>query len=445
MGSRVSKKYPWRRPDADLFEDAGGEMRQRIDTDDLEIGMFVAELDRPWLESPFLFQGFLIENEQDLATLREVCRYVFVDPERSRGTAAQRKAPQAAANAAQISVEAPRARLRRPPVDAVRANDPRRFAESFQQVMKLQKRAHLALIRMIDERRIGRLVSFEPVLDVVRELTERVVENQNVALWLTKLREQDEFNATHSINVAILSIAFANHLGYEREALHAIGLGAMLHDIGLTEPSNDIIRQKVRLSEADFAVVRRHPMDGLFSLKRCHELPPMARDIIRSHHERIDGSGYPHGLKGDEIPRHVRIVGIADSYDAMTSDRAYRKAMQPPDALAELHREAERSFGHALVQSFIQCIGIYPVGSVVKLNTGAIAMVASTFPGVRLTPLVLLLKDSLGRHMTPRRMVNLATASSGSGRTWSIESVVDPSRHGINVTSIAVDEMRAFG
>lgn len=420
-------------------------MRQRIDTDDLEIGMFVAELDRPWLESPFLFQGFLIENEQDLATLREVCRYVFVDPERSRGTAAQRKAPQAAANAAQISVEAPRARLRRPPVDAVRANDPRRFAESFQQVMKLQKRAHLALIRMIDERRIGRLVRFEPVLDVVRELTERVVENQNVALWLTKLREQDEFNATHSINVAILSIAFANHLGYEREALHAIGLGAMLHDIGLTEPSNDIIRQKIRLSEADFAVVRRHPMDGLFSLKRCHELPPMARDIIRSHHERIDGSGYPHGLKGDEIPRHVRIVGIADSYDAMTSDRAYRKAMQPPDALAELHREAERSFGHALVQSFIQCIGIYPVGSVVKLNTGAIAMVASTFPGERLTPLVLLLKDSLGRHMTPRRMVNLATASSGSGRTWSIESVVDPSRHGINVTSIAVDEMRAFG
>src|SRR5690606_31863982 len=156
-------------------------MRQRVDTDDLELGMFVAELDRPWLESPFLFQGFLIENEQDLATLRDVCEYVFVDPERSRG-AREARSPAAAAPPARVVSERSSRRPRRTPVDAVRANDPRLFAESFQQVMKLQKRAHLALIRMIDERRIGRLVSFEPVLDVVRELTERVLQNQNIVI-----------------------------------------------------------------------------------------------------------------------------------------------------------------------------------------------------------------------------------------------------------------------
>lgn len=410
-------------------------MQKRVAVSELRIGMFVAELDRPWLNSPFLFQGFLIEGEEELAALRELCKFVYVDTTRS----------QTRATADVIPIHTEREPVRaRSVAEAVRANDPRAFAASFRKVVRLQQRAHLGLIRLIDERRLGKLVDTGVMLDVVRELTEIILENPNTALWLTKLREQDEFNAAHSINVTVLAIAFGRHLGLPRETLHAIGLGAMLHDIGLTEPSNDLIRGKLRLDAKDFAIIRRHPLDGMFSVKRLNELPRITRDIIRWHHERLDGSGYPHGLKGDAIPGHVLIAAIADAYDAMTSDRAYRRAMPPPDALTELHRDADRSFGRKRVQAFIHCIGIYPVGTVVRLNTGAIAMVASSFPGVRLTPLVLLLKDSLGRHMQPRRMVNLATTRP-NGMPWSIESVADPARHGINITSIAVDEMRAFG
>lgn len=415
-------------------------MKRRVDVEKLELGMFVAELDRPWLDSPFLFQGFVIEGEEELATLREVCDHVYVDPDRSRAQVDARELPGASAVAPDYVP--PRLRVVE---EAVRANDPDTFAARFQEAVGLQKRAHLALIRLIDQRRLGKMVHVAAIRDVVSDLTESILLNPNTALWLTKLREQDEFNAMHSINTAILAIAFAKHLGLPRDILHDIGLGAMLHDIGLNEPSNDIIRSKKLLTVDDFAVVRRHPLDGLYSIKRAGELPQISRDIIRWHHERLDGSGYPHGLQGDEIPRHVLIAGIADAYDAMTSDRAYRKAMQPPDALAELHKDAERTFGKSLVQSFIHCIGIYPVGSVVRLNTGAIAMVASTFPGVRLTPLVLLLKDTQGRHMNPRRMVNLAAMRNRHGTSVSIENAVDPSRHGINITSIAVDEMRAFG
>lgn len=416
-------------------------MKQRVEVSDLELGMFVAELDRPWLDSPFLFQGFLVEGEEELAALREVCDFVYVDTDRSVLEMPTRR-PAPVANA--VSPDYVPSRLR-PVAEAVRSNDPRLFALDFQDVIALQKRAHLALIRLIDQRRLGRRVQVAPILDVVRELTESILANPNTALWLTKLREQDEFNAMHSINVAILSIAFGRHLQLPKDMLHAIGLGAMLHDIGLNEPSNDIIRSKVRLDEADFAIVRRHPLDGMYNIKRLNELPPVARDIIRWHHERLDGSGYPHGLKGKEIPRHVLIAAIADAYDAMTSERAYRHAMQPPDALAELHKNAAGTFGRELVQSFIHCIGIYPVGSVVKLNTGAIGMVASTFPGVRLTPLVLLLKDSQGRHMNPRRMVNLAALRDSQDVSWSITGTVEPMKHGINVTAIAIDEMRAFG
>lgn len=415
-------------------------MKKRVPVNDLQLGMFVAELDRPWLDSPFLFQGFIIEGDEELDTLREVCDFVYVDSRRSlEGLPETHGAPASA-----VAHEKLPPRLRESSV-AARANDPQRFATQYQQVVGLQKRAHLALVKLLDERKLGKLVHVGEVIEVVNDLTASILQNPNVALWLTKLREQDEFNAAHSINTCILAVAFGRHLGLPRDVLEAIGLGAMLHDIGLGEVTNEIIRGKVKLNEDDFKAIRRHPLDGMFSLKRLDDLPRITRDIIRWHHERVDGSGYPHGLKGDEIPQYVRIAGIADVYDAMTSDRAYRRAMQPPDALAELSREAEHTFGKELVRAFVHCVGIYPVGSVVKLNTGAIAMVASTFPGVRLSPLVLLLKDALGRHMSPRRMVNLASMQDNGKATWSIDKAVDPMAHGINVTSIAVDEIRAFG
>ena len=415
-------------------------MKKRVAAEDIELGMFVAELDRPWLDSPFLFQGFLVEGDEELQALREVCDYVFIDTRRSLDGLPESHGPAVSA----VAHDKLPKRLRDSALVA-RANDPQRFAEQYQQVVGLQKRAHLALIQLLDQRRLGKLVHVDAIMEVVCDLTESILQNPNVAMWLTKLREQDEFNAAHSINTCILAVAFGRHLGLPRDVLEAIGLGAMLHDIGLNEPSNDLIRSKIKLDEEDFGIIRRHPLDGMFSLKRLNELPRITRDIIRWHHERIDGSGYPHGLKGEEIPQYVRIAAIADVYDAMTSDRAYRRAMQPPDALAEMTRDAERTFGRELVRSFVHCVGIYPVGSVVKLNTGAIAMVASTFPGVRLTPMVLLLKDSSGRHLGQRRMVNLASLQENGKSTWSIEKTVDPTAHGINVNSIAVDEIRAFG
>lgn len=415
-------------------------MKKRVPVSDLDFGMFVAELDRPWLDSPFLFQGFVVEGTEELETLREVCDFVYVDTARSLASLPETRGAPASA----VAPEKLPPRLRESAL-AARANDPQRFARHYQEVVGLQKRAHLALVRLLDERRLGKLVHVEEIIEVVNDLTESILRNPNVALWLTKMREQDELNAAHSINTCIFAVTFGRHLGLPRDVLEAIGLGAMLHDIGLDDPANDIIRSKVRLDEEDFKAVRRHPLDGMFSLKRLDDLPRIARDIIRWHHERIDGSGYPHGLKGEEIPQYVRIAGIADVYDAMTSDRAYRRAMQPPDALAEMSRDADHTFGKELVRSFIHCVGIYPVGSVVKLNNGAIAMVASTFPGVRLSPLVLVLKDPAGRHLSPRRMINLASMQDNGRRTWSIDAAVDPVKHGINITSIAVDEIRAFG
>ena len=329
----------------------------------------------------------------------------------------------------------------------VDANDPRRFARSFREVIGVHRRAQLRLIELIDRRRLGKRVDCAAVREVVEDLDRIIREHPNAAMWLTKMREQDELTASHCINVAILSMAFARYRRLPENMIRSIGLGAMLHDIGLTGPANDIISSRARLGEADFKVVRRHPVDGLFSLRNLDELDRVAREIIRSHHERLDGSGYPDGLRGDAIPEHVRIVGIADAYDAMASDRSYRAAMQPTAAMSELRKDAADSFGEGLVQDFIRCIGIYPVGSVVKLNTGAIGMVASTLPSSRLTPLVLILKDSNGRNLAPRQLVNLAAVNRMKERRedkWAIVDTVNPLDYRINIAAIAIDEMRAF-
>ena len=417
-------------------------MKHRIDTAELQVGMFVAELDRPWLESPFLFQGFLIEGEEDLATLRELCDYVYFDPERSlesvRGTvmANRRAANDAGAPAA---IEEPMSREERE-----RENDPKLFGETFRRVIKLHKQAEIRFSQIIDDRRLQKRIDYGPLKEIVGELAEVIERNPNAALWLTKLHAQDELTATHCVNVAIFSMAFAYYRKMDRTLVREIGLGALLHDIGLTGPANCIIRQKEKLTPADFRIVRRHPIEAFASLDRVHTLPEVSRKIIRWHHERLDGSGYPDRLKGDEIPEYVRMVGIADAYDAMASDRAYRAGKQPTEALTELHHDAENTFGAELVQDFIRCIGIYPVGSVVKLNTGAIGLVASSLPGARLTPLVLLIRDGNGQPLHPRRMVNLEIAANRYGRNWSIEQVVDPNDYRINIANIAMDEMRAF-
>lgn len=417
-------------------------MTRRVEIRNIEIGMFVAELDRPWLDSPFLFQGFLIESEEELGKLQETCEYVFIDEERSAPPQDRRAVPGGLAKIVRPRTPAPQARSTTL-ITSVNQT-PTEFKESFRATSAAHQRTQLGVIKILDDRRLGKLVQTEPVRAAVSGLMQSILKNPSAALWLTKLRSEDEFTAAHSLNVAILSIAFAQHLGLPQKQMEAIGLGAILHDVGLTEAASEIIRKKASLTPEEFAIVRRHPVDGVFSLKDAENLDQVTLDVIRWHHERIDGSGYPDALSGDDIPMHVRVVIVADMYDSMASDRAYRRGLLPSDVLSVLYKHAEKTVGSGLVESFIQCVGIYPVGSVVQLNTGAIAMVASSDPGFRLTPLVLLLKDPEGRPYLPRRMVDLSTTEQKTGLKWSIKRMVSPADHQIDIAAIAADEMRAF-
>lgn len=387
-------------------------MKQRVEISALRMGMFVSELDRPWLETPFLFQGFLVETQDELAALQEICDYVYVDAARSTSESNT----------------------------SAGAINPEHFMVDYQDVTRSVAPVRLGMIKSIDDRRLGQMVDTDPLKETVIALLGGILNNPEAALWLTRIREQDELTAAHSINVAVLSVAFAHHLGVPAEQLHAIGLGAMLHDIGLTAVSSEILGKADVLTGDEYDAVRRHPVDGVFSVRKSSALPQVTRDIIRSHHERLDGSGYPDKLAADDIPQHVLIVGLADTYDTMVSDRVYRKGMQPSDVLVELSRNAERTFGKNLVQAFIRCVGIYPPATVVLLNTGAVGVVIASSQEARLQPLVLLLRDPQGQPFEHRHVVDLSQVERKTGKRWTIVSAVDPADHGIDIAAVMRDE-----
>jgi putative nucleotidyltransferase with HDIG domain len=411
-------------------------MRIKVEVQDLALGMFVAELDRPWLESPFLFQGFTIESDEELRQLREVCKWVWIDDLKSE---------------AKVDFRALRAAMPRPAVKPTlavkitydaRKVQPEVFKQDVKQAAAVQAVAEKKVEAFLDSARSGKALDTDQAKGVVNELVGSITQNPHTALWLTSLKRKQQWAANHCMNVSILAIAFAKHLGLPDDQVEAIGLGAMLHDVGLSRTPNSILEKPGPLTPEEMQAVRRHPLDGHTVLKLTKNLPEVALEIVRHHHERVDGTGYPDKLSGDAVSVPVRVVAIADAYDSMVSERPWRAPSLPQPALTALHRDSEGHFGKQLAEEFIKCVGIYPIGSLVQLSTGALAIVMSSNPENRLKPLVLMVKDDDGRSLMPRQMVNLATiAQQKAADPWTITMVVNPRDHGVDVSAIVADEL----
>ena len=412
-------------------------MRIKMDVEQVRIGMYVAALDRPWLESPFLFQGFVVETEDDLETLRKHCNYVFIDDVKSRDSEEVRRMVTEldATSESRARTKFATERAKQATAESFRDNL-RHAVESF-------RRSSGGVIRFFNDMRLGKSVETEDARAVVGELVSTISTNANTALWLTNLRQKHEATASHCLNTSILALAFARHLGYSHEQLEEVGMGALLHDLGIARVPEQILNKPGNLNEEEFEVVKKHPRDGYSVLRLTRKIPDRSLDIVLHHHERVDGSGYPDGLKGDDIHESVRLVAIADMYDSMTTERVYRKAMTPQDALTSMHKRAEADFGKRLVEEFIKCVGIYPIGSLVLLHSGALGVVASFNPDARLRPLILVVRDADGRDLMPRKLVNLAAmAGQRNEPDWTISRVVNPDDYGIDIAAIAEEEIR---
>ncbi len=410
-----------------FFQDSAS-VHIKVDTDALRKGLYVAELDRPWLESPFLFQGFPINSDEDLQQLREVCRYVFVDPERSDAEAI-RKLPARPAATTVLAVEKPAA----PKIDS----SVRDYREGLVVAHQLREDTHVFIRQAMEDARLGHSIDTPSARRLVSSLTHKVVHNANALMWLTQLKNQDEYTSIHSLNVSILSIAFGHFLGLDEEQLNVLGLGALLHDLGKMRIDPEILNKPARLTPVEFEHMKQHPQLGYELLRRDDSLPQEVLQIALSHHERNNGSGYTTGTQSAGIPYFVKLVSIVDVYDAISSDRCYHQGVSPQETLGIIYKMAPNEFDTDVVQAFIQCVGVYPIGCVVELTTGEVGVLVGNNPAQRLKPQVLLVTDANKQMRPVHTLVNLASRSwEGVPNAPMVARVLTAGSHGVDPTRI---------
>ena len=405
----------------------------KIYVEDLKFGMYVYTLDRPWIETPFLFQGFIIDNEDQIETLRKYCEFVYVDQTQSKVLVSSSLMP-----------SRPSATPKKKPIRFTpRPFSEAKFRETLTRSHRVYSDARGWIDHMLEDSRLGNSIDTDKARELVTHLADEVIQNPDALVWLTHLRSRDEYTATHCVNVSIMALTFGRYLGLNEADLHQVGLGALLHDVGKMQIPDGILNKPGRLTKGEFEIIKGHPVHGHRMLREDETLEAPVLDIVLHHHERLDGKGYPDGLSESEINRLTRITSIVDVYDAITSDRCYHDGVTPAKAMENLFAWSDGNFDYSLLQSFIRCIGIYPIGTVVRLNSGDIGIIVATDEERRLQPVVLLVLNAKREPYEPRRLLNMSSAIwKATGRTLQIEHVMEPHSLGLDIKTILLDELR---
>jgi putative nucleotidyltransferase with HDIG domain len=266
--------------------------------------------------------------------------------------------------------------------------------------------------------------------EVVEALAHEVSQNRTALLALTALKEYDSYTFTHMVNVSILTMGQARGLGIEGALLREFGLSALLHDVGKVRTPTDILNNPGTLNEAELEIMRRHPVDGAAILRRTPEIPTLAPVVAFEHHLRLDGTGYPFGTFRPTLNLGTMLCGIADVYDAMRSQRVYQPAFPTDRILAVLEQNDGSRFDPHLVRRFVQLVGIYPAGNLVRLDTGEVAVVLQTHAEDPYRPRVRVLRDASGAEVTRVREINMW--EQGEGPRAAVQAPLDPAEYGID-------------
>ncbi|MGV6852363.1 MAG: HD-GYP domain-containing protein [bacterium] len=399
----------------------------KVNVQDLVKGMYVCKLDRPWIETPFPFQGFYVSCGKDINILNNYCAYVYVDIVRG-------KAPASKYNGGSKQwkvVSKGNKSIPRPTKIRVRRTfykKPQPFKKEIKKAEVLFKDINRATAQLQADLKVGLAADLSATRRASHAMVDSVIRNPDVFVWLSRLQNHDQASYHHSVRSSIWATFFGRHLGLSEDKLYDLSLGVLLCDIGNTKISRQLLEKSSHLSDDERERIHKHVEIGVDILERCGGIPDRVIDIVAKHHERFDGSGYGKGLVGDQIPLLARIAGIVDSYDAMTNPRPHRKALTAAQALDVLFEQRDHLFQSQLIDEFIQAVGIYPSGSLVRLNSGEVGVVISHNFEKRLRPEVACVLDSEGERYENIKVLDLCS--------------IKNEKHSINVHSaVAADEV----
>jgi HD-GYP domain-containing protein (c-di-GMP phosphodiesterase class II) len=386
-------------------------VKKSIPVDELKFGMYVAELDRPWTDTPFIFQGFVLQTAEQLEILKKFCKSVTVDSE--RGQMPGSPAPSAQQrHTTQVAVE----------TEVVRAK------AAYTQAQNTVREVITAV-------RANKMLDATSVEQAVRSMTESVLRNPDALMLFSRLREKDDYTHSHALDVAVYMTSFGRFLQLPVEQISLLGYLGLMQDIGKLRVPDEILAKRDRLSAPELEEARKHVEHSVAILRDTPGLPPQLAELAALHHERLDGSGYPKGLK--EIGMVGCIAAIADSFDALTTRRPYAEAVSPSTALSMLYKWRGTAFDAVLVEQFIRCIGIFPLGSVVELNSGEIGIVIAQSTEKRLQPRVMVIRDAAGNPLRPQKLLDLAREpKAGKDEVYRIRRTLEYGKAAVTAESL---------
>ena len=377
-------------------------MERMVSTLKLDIGMYVSNLDRPWLDTPFLIQGYFIEEESTIVELQNFCKYVFIDINKGKP--------------ADVYLEQPPGSVEDNLNDFLEHNQ--RLVDYGNEKSALEElpEAESALNQATDEisgfmedLHQGKTLDLQTVKAGIQPLVESMIRNTDALLWMLKVQNSED-RYQQAMDSCTLGLAFGKFLGLHPTDISNLGLGMLLLDVGKYKIPSAILDKSGVLTREEFAEVKKHVEYGVNTLRNIGGISDVVINMVQTHHERINGSGYPDGLEDKQIPLFGRIAAIIDTYSAMSRKTPYRDAIAQHQILQEMYKWRNKYYQAELVEQFVQCVGVYPTGSLVELTTGEVGIVIAQNMRERLEPTICMLLDE-------------------SKKTWPGEPVFDLSKN----------------
>lgn len=426
-------------------------MTQMVPVEELQIGMYVAQLDRPWLETPFLFQGFYIRDTDEIELIKSYCQQVHVSRESivtqsttalpsvasfSRTADGTKKAKKRFSLRAFFGLGA----LREAPAafhdSTVTYAETAEFKDELGAASGIQENAIKTVHGVMQNLTNSGTLELPHLETAIAPMVDSVLRNPAALACLVRLQQKNDYLYQHSLASSVWATILGRQIGLCRDDLNVIALGAMLLDVGKTQVPNEILRKPDKLTDEERDLMRRHVAFGLDILKKAGNVDSRVLDMVAYHHERHNGTGYPARLSGNDIPVFGRIAGIVDAYDAMITPRPYATLMSSYDALRKLRVLADVEFQAEIVEQFTRAIGAFPTGTAVELNSGEVAIVTKQNRIRRLRPEILVVLDANKELLDDFRVVDLnaeTVSPQGTHSLW-IERGLPPGEYGVDPT-----------
>ncbi|MDF1781320.1 MAG: HD-GYP domain-containing protein [Alcanivoracaceae bacterium] len=412
---------------------------EQVSTQDLQLGMYVSQLDRPWIETPFPMQGFHIRSQDDIEKLRAWCKHIYIDLRLGTGPVDFQPVGFARpASAAKKTVQVKGNLGKFTPVRyAVSSTLKKEVAASATNHREVTR----AVVHLLNQVREGKPINFDLARKASRAVVASIVRNPDAMVWLARLKDKDSYSYNHSIRCAILAAVFGRHIGLPVDVLENLVTGVMVMDIGNARLPRKILNAEESTLEADEKkAVKDHVQHSLDILEQCDGMNDQIMAVVQYHHERHDGSGYPFGLQGTQIPLLARIAGIVDTYDAITSPRPWLEARNSTEAVSILYAERDQAFQSALVEQFIQSIGVYPTGTIVELSNDEVGVVIAQNPSRRLRPQVLVVMDAAKQTLSMPHVLDLMSVDkTDRGEPLMVASCLKPGTYNLDLARIQVN------